>query len=127
LAAIIVVIGLLNSPSDAKPISKLPSPSHPLSKPEPETLLSEPGLNLSAQQRSAIQTIEKRWQAERDPLLAGMNGYQPASTNLEAIKAALQDYSALSRRFDATRERHWQEALGALEPNQRSRALRGSK
>lgn len=127
LAAAIVVIGLLNSPSDAKLISKLPAPSHPLIKPEPAALLSEAGLNLSEQQRSGIQAIDKRWHAEREPLLAGMNGYQPASTNLETIKGGLQDYSALSRRYDATREQRWQQALDALKPDQRSRAVGGSK
>jgi hypothetical protein len=126
-AVAIVVIGVLNSPSDAKLASKLPAPLHPLIKPEPGSLLSEPGLNLSKQQRSAIQAIDKRWQAEREPLLAGMNGYQPASTHLEAIKGGLQDYSALSRRYDATREQRWQEALDALKPDQRSRVGGGSK
>jgi hypothetical protein len=117
--SVVIAIGAMNAPSDAKlKVSQLPAPTKPLNKPEPQSLLSA-DLNLTPDQKSRIATVVTEWKQERDRLTMAMSQFQPSQGRVDQISGSLQDYSSLSRQYDATRKRYWQTALALLTPDQR--------
>jgi len=113
----------------ARRVSKTPTPP-PLRKFEPSHLLdrsSEFGLRDS--QVAKIEEIQRGWHRERDRLLESMQSFNPQRERrtLPALKAGLQDYSELSRRYEAVREASWQSALLTLDARQRALALGGQR
>jgi hypothetical protein len=127
LAAVvaILVIGFINAPAAQAPrTSQLPSPTKPLDKPEPLSLLSKPELDLTQIQRQSIEKINREWQGERGRLEAAMSRFQPQQGRVDQISSGLQDYSQLSREYDATRSKSWSAALAVLTPSQQKEVQR---
>jgi hypothetical protein len=125
--AIIGIVGYIQMRSDRPMVSGLPAPTHPLLKPEPGMLLSQTDLGLTDKQRSAIQTIEKSWSADRARLLAAMQSYEPKRGRVDQISGNLAGYSELSRSYDETRTRYWSMASGQLDTHQKARLEGASK
>jgi len=126
LVAIVVAIAIAGQGNGAGPkLSAIKSPPPPpLWKPEPELLLLNPNLRLDKAQRTAIELIDRRWRAERQDLRTAMEPFQqaPSSTAVANIQRSLEDYSQLSRAYDARRATAWSEGLAVLSPEQRKAA-----
>ncbi len=125
--AIIIIVGFVQMRTEKPQMGHLPAPSRPLFKPEPGSLLTQSGLSLTAEQRSAIQSIESSWQVNRTRLLTAMSAYQPKQGRADQISAGLQDYSELSRSFDTTRASYWTQACAQLNPKQKELVEGASK
>lgn len=117
--AIIAVVGFINAPApQVARRSQLPSPTGPLAKPEPELILSHPGLKLTAAQERKLKKIDSAWRQEKARLQMAMSGFTPERGRVDQISGSLQEYSQLSREFDAVRSHHWSAALEVLTPAQ---------
>ena len=127
VAVFISVLGFSEPKHNLPPVSKLPTPAHPLFKPEPALLLANARLQLSGSQRRRIEAIEQQWVARRAENLTAMSSFQPKRGSLEQIKNGLTNYSALSRRYDATRVTYWGLATGVLSADQRARLPGGEQ
>lgn len=99
-------------------------PAPPPFKPEPARILT---LDLPPAQRKAVASIDAAWRKEKEALLAAMDEAarpaQDGGRSLGQLRAGLQEYAELSRRYDAARRRHWQVALAVLSPKQRSEVV----
>src|SRR5690242_11989701 len=100
-AAIVGIVGFVQTQGDKPVVGHPPTPTQALSKPEPASLLKRPDLALTERERSAIQAIDGQWSADRAKLLAAMSAYQPKQGTADQIKGSLQGYSELSRDYDA--------------------------
>jgi hypothetical protein len=114
----------MNSPSESLPkVSQLPAPAKPLNKPEPQSLLSGQ-VTLSASQKANLASVANAWKWEKDRLTTAMSKFQPQQGRVDQISGSLQDYSSLSRQYDAARSRYWTAALALLTPDQRKEVER---
>lgn len=115
---VVMLVSYFTSPRvDAPRTSLLPAPTKPLSKPEPNSLLSE-DLMLTAEQRAQISRIASAWDSKKAGLVQAMSGFQPRQGRTDQISADLAGYSQLSRDYDSIRARYWSEALAVLTPSQ---------
>lgn len=126
LVALVIAVAIAAQGNGAGPklsAAKSPPPP-PLWKPEPERLLSNPSIQLSTKQRAAIELIDRRWRAERRDMHSAMEPFQqaPNSTAVAKIQRSLEDYSQLSRAYDARRASAWAECLAVLSAEQRRAA-----
>jgi hypothetical protein len=120
----IVAYQWLNEPKQgdiesAKSIARNSVTPPPLRKPEPKELLN---LNLTDAQRAEIVKIDAAWSQTKLELNEAIRGSIPDTSgkqSLNVLKSSMQDYSQLSRQFDAERIRHWEMALDVLSPEQR--------
>ncbi|MBX3111760.1 MAG: hypothetical protein KF857_07095 [Fimbriimonadaceae bacterium] len=127
--SLVLAVGVVAySLAAAKPapprVSQLPGPTSPLHKPEPADLLRPGGQALRPAQKHAVQDIDRRWQADKAALTEAMARIQPRQGRVDQVQATLQDYSELSRRYDATRSKAWESALAVLDPAQRAQVAR---
>ena len=116
----IVAYGQMAKPDAVRLRSKLASPVHALRKPEPGQLLGASGIGLSQDQRSRIEKIASAWQVRKASLEASMAGFRPQQARMDELRTSLEDYSRISRQYDAERSEAWQNALAVLTPSQRS-------
>lgn len=123
---VIGVVGCFRPASSPRLVRELPSPSKALWKPEPSSLLSNSALRLTTKEREAIRRIDAAWKAERRALLAAFEAYRPPPGGLAKIRGSVQEYSALSRRYDTVRTAFWNRATSLLTRQQRAIALRGA-
>lgn len=123
VAAVAIAFGALGgvpSPAPASPPrpDKATGPP-PLRKPEPGDLLR---LGLSPQQTARVRALDAAWRRERAALESAMDASSAPARDgkrtLDQLRAGLQDYAALSRRYDAARQEHWNAALRVLTPDQ---------
>jgi hypothetical protein len=123
----VLIVGFTNESPGHRLVSKLPAPTHPLWKPEPAFLLTDSELRLSPTQRRTIQAVDRHWRSDREALLSAMTSYQPHEGNEAQIRSRMQDYSDLSRRYDAVRTSSWSAATASLSPAQRAKLPGGTK
>lgn len=117
--AVVLIVGIFSRPKDsASVVSQLPAPSSPLYKPEPASLLSNPQLRLSGDQRTRIGQVDAKWQHDKAELLSAMARIQPKQGRVDQVSAGLKDYSQLSRDYDAARSRYWAAAVALLTSSQ---------
>lgn len=126
-AAIVGIVGFVQTQSDKPAARRLTAPARAISKPEPGSLLKRADLSLTHRECSEIQAIESRWSSDRAKLLTAMSAYQPQQGTADQIKGSLQGYSELSRDYDATRSRYWTMALSLLDAKQKTLVEGGSK
>jgi hypothetical protein len=124
--AVMVAVGYFKSPPTKALSSNLPSPTAPLSKPEPASLLSRNDLNLSEPQRDKITTLDKTWARTKTELLQAMSAFQPKQGRVDQISSGLSGYTELSRSYDSERTTYWEKAVALLDERQLSR-LKGGK
>ena len=118
--AIIVAYGM-TQPSSIRPlVSKLPSPSKPLLKPEPKRLLTLTVLTLSPGQKTEIQKLESQWEVERTKFLTAMSQYSPKQGRADQLSGQLAGFSELSRQFDQTRNQYWNLSVKVLTLEQKA-------
>ncbi|MCW5943414.1 MAG: hypothetical protein KIS66_14375 [Fimbriimonadaceae bacterium] len=100
-----------------RPVASTKPP--PLRKPEPGELLR---LDLSSEQEARVRALDADWRRERAALESAMSAASSPARDgkrtLEQLRAGLQDYAALSRRYDAVRQEHWNASLRVLTPAQ---------
>ncbi len=104
-----------------------------LFKPEPRLVLDLSALNLGPAQKREIERLQAEWMSDRDSLQSRLEGASKAinptaKTSVAILNSELSDYSELSRRYNETRERYWQQALGTLTASQKrlvSKEVRG--
>ncbi|HVT14255.1 MAG TPA: hypothetical protein VHE55_18475 [Fimbriimonadaceae bacterium] len=125
--AIVLIVGWAQNGGSKRLVSHLPAPERPLSKPEPQKLLTESEPALSAAQRTAIQSIVQAWSNDKAKLLAAMSAYEPKQGRVDQMSASLEGYSQLSRDYDQARARYWSEALAVLDERQKAAVDGGSK
>ena len=89
-----------------------------LVKPDPSVILRNTKVQLTAAQRSRLLAVEARWETERNRIVAAMQPFAPKGGNMAPISSNLEEYSELSRKFDAIRTGYWFEALSELSPAQ---------
>ncbi|MDR3690789.1 MAG: hypothetical protein P4L46_15535 [Fimbriimonas sp.] len=120
--AVIVLIGMSRPAADLPAHSSLPSPSGPLRKPEPQSLLVLGNLKLTPAQSRSIQAIAAKWAEEKSNLLSEMARFAPRDGRIQDLQSTMGGYSEVSRTFDATRQQYWQQACAALTVAQKTRA-----
>lgn len=121
-----IVVGFYwvgNNPSSSPLASPTPaktSAQTPLRKPVPGDLLR---LKLEPAQAARVRSLDASWRKERDLLVDAMRTAsapaQEPNRSLPQLRAGLQEYAELSRRYDRVRRAHWEAAVASLRPSQR--------
>lgn len=101
-------------------------------KPEPAELLRNTKLKLSESQRSRIGAIAESWSVTKADLLRQMrseldSAKVDARRSIGAIRASLNGYSDLSRRFELDRIAAWDKAVRLLDSRQKSLIEKGAR
>lgn len=121
---VVLALGIYQGRGDSSNVEALreraeaDAPPPPLRKPRPGDLLQ---LNLTDEQRTRIQAIQREWLQTEASLVAQMHATtpQPERSSVEGLKTDLRGYSELSRVHDAERRRLYDQALAVLDPAQR--------
>ena len=125
-ACAVGVIGILSNPSIAKPSVVHSDRVNAVLKPTPADILHRQYLNLSKAQSQQIQSLDQKWQVDRNGLIQQMGRFHPGSGRLDQVSSSLSEYSQLSRLFDLTRQSYWIAACQILTPEQSARLQRGN-
>jgi hypothetical protein len=119
--------GVRKTAAEVASQASLPSTPPPLWKPAPGLLVEHAEeLELSQEQLEQVRALGLEWEIAKQGFEQALEPYltaEPKGSQRE-IAAGLEEYAALSRSYDASRQAYWQESLGLLTEDQTRRLER---